>query len=83
MWQGRPLEQQISCFYVKKLAVIGNASESKTDSKEYLKKAFLDQKLETVKCITYNFKLYKGNEELSTLIDSGNKANLISRGYSG
>ncbi len=52
-----------------------------TDSKEDLEEASLDRKLETIKCITYNVKLNKGNEEVLALIDSGSEANLISRGY--
>ena len=53
-----------------------------TDSKEALEKAFLDQKLETVKCITYNVKLNKCNKEVLALINSRSEANLISQGYS-
>lgn len=37
--------------------------------------------LETFKCITWNVKLNKGNEEVSALLDSGSEANLISRAY--
>ncbi len=50
------------------------------DSREDLEKAFLDQNLETVKCITWNVKLNKGNEEVSAWTNSKSKANLISRG---
>ena len=67
--------------YAKKLAVIGNASAPMTDSRENLEEASLDRELETVKCITWNVKLNKGNEKVLALIDSGSEANLISRGY--
>ena len=81
MWQGRPLEQRMPRSCAKKLAVIGNASASMTDSREDPKEGSLDRELETVKCITWNVKLNKGHEEVSALIDSGSEANLISRGY--
>ncbi len=67
--------------YAKKLAVIENASAPMTDSRENLEEASLDRELETVKCITWNVKLHKGNEKVLALIDSGSEANLISRGY--
>ena len=70
-------------LYGKKLALIGNASVLMTEGIENLEKASLDQKLETVKVITSNIKLNKGNEDLLTLINSRIEANLISRGYSG
>ena len=67
--------------YAQKLAVIDNASVPMTSSKKALEKASLDQKLESIKCITHNVKLNKGSEEVSALIDSGNEANLISQRY--
>lgn len=62
----------------KKLVVIGNTSTSMTDSKEELKEKSIIWDLEIVKCITWNVKLNKDNEEMSALLDSSNKANFIS-----
>ncbi len=67
--------------YAKKLAVIRNISAPMTDSRENLEEASPDRELETVKCITWNIKLNKNNEEVLALIDSGSEANLISRGF--
>ena len=52
-----------------------------TDYKEDPDEAAPARDLETVKCITWNMKLNKGNEEVLALLDSGSEANLISRGY--
>lgn len=52
-----------------------------TDSKEDLDKGSPARDLETVKCITWNVKLNKGNKEVLALLDSGSEANLISQGY--
>ncbi len=38
---------------------------------------YLDQKLETAKCITYIVKLNKGKEKVPALIESGSEAHLI------
>ncbi len=65
----------------KKLAVIINASVPVTDSKENLEDGSDVRDLQTVKCISLNVKLDKGNDEVSSLFDSGSEANLISRGY--
>ena len=78
VWQSSLLKQQMPWSYSQKLAVIGDNSAPMTDNKKNLEEASLDQKLETVKCITYSLKLNKGNEEVLALIDSRNKANLIS-----
>ena len=53
-----------------------------TDGRGDLEKSSVDGELEKVKCITWNIKLKKSNEEVSALIDFGSEANLISRGYS-
>ena len=71
----------MSWSYAKKLAVVCNSSAPRIDSKEDLEEGSLDQKLETVRYITYNVKLNKVNEEVSTLIDSGSETKLISWGY--
>lgn len=68
----------MSRCYAQKLAVIGNASMLGTDKKEELKEDSISWDLEIVKCITWNVKLNKDNKEVSTLLDSGNEANLIS-----
>ena len=70
MWRSKLLEQRMPGSYTKKLAVIGNASASMTDSKKDLKEPFLDQKLEAMKCITYNIKPNKGIEKVLALIGS-------------
>ena len=49
-----------------------------TDGKGDLEKASVDRELEKVKCITWNVKLKKSNEEVSALIDCGSEANVIS-----
>ena len=61
----------------KKLAVISNTSMLITVSKKDLEEKLVVRDLETVKCITWNVKLNKGNKKVSVLLDSGNKANLI------
>ncbi len=61
--------------------MIENASAPMTDSRDELEEAFVNRELETVKCITWNVKLNKANAKVSALIDCGNEANLISRGY--
>ncbi len=65
----------------KKLAIIGNTSVPVTDSRKDLEEISVVRDLETVKCITWNVKLNQSNEEVSTLLDSGSEANLISRAY--
>ena len=67
--------------YVKKLAVIGNASAPMTDSKKNVEEASWNRKLKIVKCMTCNVKLIKSNKEVSVLIDYRNESNLISWGY--
>lgn len=52
-----------------------------TNSRGDLDEIPLARDLETVKCITWNVKLSKGNEEVLALLDSGNEANFISGGY--
>lgn len=55
----------------KKLAVTGSTSVPVTDSKEDLEEISAARDLRTAKCIILNIKLNKGNEEVSTLLDSG------------
>ncbi len=52
-----------------------------TDSRKELEKASLDCELDRVKCITWNIKLNKGNQEVSALTDFRIEANLIYRAY--
>ena len=68
-------------YYAKKLAVIRNTSAPMIDSREGLEKASLNREFGIVKCITWNVKLNKGNEEVSALINSIGEANLIIQAY--
>ena len=62
--------------YAKKLAIMSKTSMLVTDSREHLQEAIDIQDLETIKCITWNVKLIKGNEEVS----AGSEANFIFQG---
>lgn len=52
-----------------------------TDNKENLKKKSVIQDLKTIKYITSNVKLNKGNKKVSALLDLDSEANLISQAY--
>ena len=67
----------MSSSCAKKLAVTSNTSMPMINYKKYPDEAALACDLETVKCITRNMKLTKGNKEVLTLLNFGNEANLI------
>lgn len=80
MWQSRSLESRTLTSCAKKLAIISNTSVPVTDRREHLEEAIVIQDLETIKCITWNVKLTKGNEGVSALLDSGSEANFTFQG---
>ena len=49
----------------KKLAMISKTFVLVTDGREHLEEAIVIQDLKTIKCITWNVKFTKSNEEVS------------------
>lgn len=68
-------------LHVKKLAIIGNISMAVTYSREDVKKVSNVKDLEIVKCITWNIKLNKCNEEVFALLNLGSRAQVDSQAY--